>query len=67
MDKKLKRDQMVAVTKNEWGESELEKMHTSKKPIKIGKSVEREYRKGNLSGVSKKNKKDFGPTLFDDP
>lgn len=66
MDKKLRRDQMVAVTKNEWGESELGKMHTSKKPIKIGKSVEREYRKGNLSGVSKKIKKDLGPELFDD-
>ncbi len=65
MDKNLRRDQMVAITKNEWGESELERLHTSKRPIKTGKSVEKEYRKGNLKGVSKKIKGDLGPTLFD--
>lgn len=65
MDRKLRRDQMVAITKNEWGESELERIHTSQRPIKTGKSVEKEYRKGNLKGVSKKIKKDLGPTLFD--
>lgn len=65
MDKKLRRDQMVAITKNEWGESELERIHTSKRPIKTGKSVEKEYRKGKLTGVSKKIKRDLGPSLFD--
>lgn len=65
MDRYLRRDQMVAVTKNEWGESVLERIHTSKKPIKTGKSVEKEYRKGNLSGVSKKVKDNPDLTLFD--
>ena len=41
--------------------SRLERMHTSKKPIRVGKSVEKEYRKGKLGGVSKK----IGGTLFD--
>lgn len=65
LDKKLRRDQMVIVEKNEWGESTLERMHSAKKPIRIGKSIEREYRKGKLGGVSKKLKDNSDPTLFD--
>lgn len=53
LDKKLRRDQMVVIEKNDLGESSLERMHTSKKPIRVGKSVEKEYRKGKLGGVSK--------------
>ncbi len=56
---------MVIVEKNEWGESTIKRAHTKDNPIKIGKSLEREYRRGNIGGVSKKIKKDLGPTLFD--
>jgi len=62
LDKKLRRDQMVFVEKNEFGESRLERMHTSKKPIRVGKSVEKEYRRGALGGVSKNL---ISGTLFD--
>jgi len=65
LDKKLRRDQMVIVEKNERGESRLERMHSSKKPIRIGKSIEKEYRSGALGGVSKKIKENLGPSLFD--
>jgi uncharacterized protein len=65
LDKQLRRDQMVVVEKNEWGESSLHRMHTSKKPLRIGQSVEKEYRKGNLGGVSKKVQGNSGNTLFD--
>jgi AAA15 family ATPase/GTPase len=65
LDQKLRRDQMVIVEKNDFGESTICRAHTAQKPLKIGKSLEREYRKGNLGGVSKKIKKDSGPTLFD--
>jgi uncharacterized protein len=62
LDKKLRRDQMVVVEKDDFGESRLERMHTSKKPIRVGKSAEKEYRKGKLGGVSKRL---INPTLFD--
>jgi hypothetical protein len=62
LDKKLRRDQMVVVEKDDFGESRLERMHTSKKPIRVGKSAKKEYRKGNLGGVSKNL---INPTLFD--
>ena len=62
LDKKLRRDQMVFIEKNKWGESHLERMHTSKTPIRVGKSAEKEYRKGKLGGVSKNL---TNPTLFD--
>jgi AAA15 family ATPase/GTPase len=62
LDKKLRRDQMVIVEKNKFGESTIQRMHSSKKPIRIGKSIEREYRRGNLGGASKNFE---GPTLFD--
>jgi len=56
LDKKLRRDQMVIVEKNDRGESHLQRMHSAKKPIRTGKSVEKEYRSGKLGGVSKKIK-----------
>jgi AAA15 family ATPase/GTPase len=65
LENNLRRDQMVIVEKNQWGESRLKRAHTSDSPIRIGKSLEKEYRKGNLGGVSKRIKKDLGPTLFD--
>jgi len=62
LDKKLRRDQMVVIEKNEWGESHIERMHTSKRPIRVGKSIEKEYRKGKMGGTSKKL---IPPGLFD--
>jgi len=66
LDNRLRRDQMVIVEKNQSGESILKRAHSAENPVKIGKSLEREYRKGKLGGVSKKIRKDLGPTLFDD-
>lgn len=62
MDKKLRRDQMFVVEKNEFGESQLKRIHSSKKPIRPGKSIEKEYRKGKVGGVSKRL---INPSLFD--
>jgi len=55
-------DQIVVIEKNEFGESKIRRLHTSKNPIRIGKSIEEEYRTGKLGGMSKKIK---GPELFD--
>jgi AAA15 family ATPase/GTPase len=66
LDKKMRRDQIVMIDKNEWGESSISRAHRTDKPIRIDKSLEKEYKKGNLGGISKKIKKDLGPTLFDD-
>jgi len=65
LDDTLRRDQMVIVEKNDWGESKIRRAHTVDFPIRIGKSLEKEYRKGKLGGVSKKIKDNLGPTLFD--
>jgi hypothetical protein len=51
--KLLRRDQIVFVEKNEYGESFIRKMHTSKTPIRIDTSIEKEYIKGKLGGTSK--------------
>jgi len=65
LDNKLRRDQIYIVDKNEYGESRLIKAHTSKTPIRINKSIEREYREGTLNiGVSKKLAKNELPSLF---
>lgn len=64
LDKKLRRDQVILVNKNDFGESSLQKMHTADNPIRIDKSVEKEYRSGELGGVSKKVNKNDSPTLF---
>ena len=61
----LRRDQIILVEKNEFGESSLEKAHTSDKPIRIDASIEKEYRKGKLGGVSKKLIKENNQTKLD--
>lgn len=65
LDERLRRDQMVVIEKNEWGESKVRRAHSSDAPIKIGKSLEKEYRKGKIGGISKKIKGNLGPSLFD--
>jgi AAA15 family ATPase/GTPase len=54
LNRQLRRDQIMFVTKNKYGESFLKPMHSPDKPIRIGKSVESEYRDGDLGGVSEK-------------
>lgn len=56
LNKKLRRDQVIIIEKNEFGESNIKKLHTKETPIRIDKSIEKEYRKGKLGGVSKKIK-----------
>jgi AAA15 family ATPase/GTPase len=54
LDRKLRRDQVLFVEKNEFGESSIRRMHTKKTPVRIDASIEKDYRKGKLGGVSKK-------------
>ncbi len=61
----LRRDQIYFIEKNEFGESELQKAHSSKNPIRIDSSIEKDYRKGKLGGVSKKLKKDGNQSSFE--
>ena len=63
LDKKLRRDQMVVVEKDNKGESTLTRLHSSKKPIRAGKSIEKEYREGKVGKIQKGI---FDPTLFKD-
>jgi AAA15 family ATPase/GTPase len=65
LDDILRRDQVVFVEKNEVGESKIRKAHTSERPIRIGTSMEREYRRGNLGGISKKLRQHNSQTSFD--
>ncbi len=66
-NKILRRDQLVSIDKNEFGESSISKMHTSKNPIRVDTSIEKEFLKGELGGSSKKLKTDNlnQNTLFD--
>lgn len=67
LDDKLRRDQILLVEKSDLGVTKIMKMHTPETPIRINKSVEKEYREGNR-GVSKKIKKkgeNPNQTLFD--
>jgi len=66
LNRQLRRDQIMFVTKNKYGESFLKPMHSPDKPIRIGKSVESEYRDGDLGGVSEKVIESLKNTLFDD-
>ncbi|MNS30523.1 hypothetical protein D3C72_625580 [compost metagenome] len=69
MNKKLRRDQIYLVDKNEYGESSLHPAHTTKNPIRINKSIESEYRDGLLNegkGSAKNKLTNDIPTLFDD-
>lgn len=66
LNKKLRRDQIVLVEKNEFGESSIRRLHTKVSPIRIDTSIEKDYRKGVLGGVSDSLKKqNDSPTLFD--
>ena len=56
---------MVIVEKNDFGESSIKRVHSVKNPVRIGKSLEKEYRKGKFGGVSRKINDRLGPTLFD--
>jgi AAA15 family ATPase/GTPase len=63
--KLLRRDQINVVEKNEWGESFLQKMHTSSNPLRKEIQLEKKYLNGDLKGVSKKLKDGFqGHDLF---
>jgi uncharacterized protein len=61
LDKKLRRDQMVIIEKNQYDESILRRIHSSKKPIRAGKSIEKEYRQGNTESIPLNL---FDPDLF---
>lgn len=72
LNKKLRRDQLTLIHKNEFGESSIVKAHTSETPIRTDKSIEKEYlsgnlkdKKGNTKGVSKKLKDTLQSSLFD--
>ncbi len=68
LDNKLRRDQIWFVHKNNFSESFLYKAHSPENPIRIGKSIEQDYRKGVLKkGNSQKATKNNLPSLFDDP
>lgn len=53
-NKLFRRDQFAVIEKNEYGESSIRKMHTSKRPLRADISLEKEYIKGALGGVSPK-------------
>lgn len=66
LNKRLRRDQVVTVEKNEYGESNIKRLHTKETPVRIDTSIEKEYRKGKLGGVSKKIKaQNIQNSLFD--
>jgi uncharacterized protein len=55
----------MLVDKDEFGESSIHKAHSSKNPIRGDTSIEKEYRKGKIGGVSKKIKKDNSQPSLD--
>jgi len=61
----LRRDQIFFVEKNIYGESSLRKAHSAQNPIRIDTTVEKEYRKGKLGGISKKLLSDKNQTKLD--
>lgn len=66
LNKKLRRDQIWLIDKNEYGESSLHKAHTTENPIRIDKSIEQDYREGEFNkGVSKVALEKNIPNLFD--
>jgi AAA15 family ATPase/GTPase len=64
LNKRLRRDQVVTVEKNEYGESNIKRLHTKETPVRIDTSIEKEYRKGKLGGVSKKIKAQNNQSLL---
>lgn len=67
LNKKLRRDQIVFVEKNKYGESSIRRLHTKESPVRIDTSIEKDYRKGDLGGVSEKVKEinNDSSTLFE--
>lgn len=61
----LRRDQVMLIEKNEFGESTIKKAHSADNPIRLDASIEKEYRKGKLGGVSKKLREDNNQRSFD--
>jgi AAA15 family ATPase/GTPase len=61
----LRRDQIILVEKNEFGESTIRRAHSADNPIRLDTSIEKEYRKGKLGGVSKKLKDDRNQGSFE--
>lgn len=57
LNKHIRRDQIMLVDKDEFGESTIRKAHSSKSPLRSDTSIEKEYRKGKMGGVSEKIKK----------
>lgn len=53
LDNHLRRDQILLIEKNAYGESKIQPMHTKKTPVRHDTSIEKAYRKGKLGGVSK--------------
>lgn len=67
LDKKLRRDQILLVHKDEYGASSLHPVHSAKNPIRIGKSIEQEYREGKIEkGIAKNIKQAKNMSLFDE-
>jgi uncharacterized protein len=67
LNKKLRRDQVYLVDKNEYGESNIKRLHTKESPVRIDSPIEKDYRKGEFGGISKKVKKlNDLPSLFDE-
>jgi uncharacterized protein len=64
-DEILRRDQILFVDKNKYGESSLIKMHTPERPIRAKSSFEKAYLKGELAGTSKKVKKNLDSKQID--
>lgn len=62
LDRKMRRDQMYIVEKDEYGASTLKKLHSAGKPIRTGKSIEKDFRNGDMGGKSPRLK---NPGLFD--
>ncbi len=54
LNKKLRRDQIFLIEKDDYGKSSLKRLHSKESPVRIDTSIEKEYRKGALGGVSKK-------------
>ena len=59
----FRRDQMYVVDKDKYGRSTLQKMHTSKKPIRKDAPIEKNYLDGGVGGISEQLK-DNGNLLF---
>ena len=55
----VRRDQIYIVDKNELGESNLARMHTSSNPIRNDQDMEKEYLKGKFKGTKSQLKLDL--------